>query len=141
MSVLRTAVLATVIAGAGLGSLAGVASAHESAPAAGCSNAVKASSENGAGRTLGDTTGGDQDLSGSNVCDILNGNEILSGQQHRDARQHITNGDTTTRTSTETEATTIVTRSRACSGSDPTRHTHGRCPSHHGRGTGLRRRD
>ncbi|MFC5063852.1 hypothetical protein [Actinomycetospora atypica] len=109
MSVLRSAVLATVIAGAGLGSLAGVASAHEAAPAAGCSNAVKASSENGAGRTLGDTTGGDQDISGSNVCDILNGNEIASDNNVAALAGTITNGDTVTRTSTETEETSIVT--------------------------------
>ena len=111
MSVLRSAVLATVIAGAGLGSLAGVASATENAPApaAGCSNAVKASSENGAGRTLGDTTGGDQDISASNFCDILNGNEILSDNNFATLAGTITNGDTVTRTSTETEETTIVT--------------------------------
>ena len=107
MSFLRTSVLATMIVGAGLGSLAGVASATESAgPAAGCSNGISASNENGAGRTLGDTTGGDQDLSGSNVCDILNGNEILSGNNA--AVGDIVNGDTTTRNSASNEEVTII---------------------------------
>lgn len=106
MSFLRTSVLATMIVGAGLGTLSGVASAHESAPAAGCSNDIAASSENGAGRTLGDTTGGDQDLSASNVCDILNDNEVLSG--NNTAAGDIVNGDTTTRNSESTETTTIV---------------------------------
>lgn len=106
MSFLRTSVLATMIVGAGLGTLSGVASAHESAPAAGCSNGIAASSENGAGRTLGDTTGGDQDLSASNVCDILNDNEVLSGNNA--AAGDIVNGDTTTRNSESTETTTIV---------------------------------
>lgn len=106
MSFLRTSVLATMIVGAGLGTLSGVASAHESAPAAGCSNGIAASSENGAGRTLGDTTGGDQDLSGSNFCDILNNNELLSGNNA--AAGDITNGDTTTRNSARSETTTIT---------------------------------
>ena len=106
MSFFRTSVLATMIVGAGLGTLSGVASAHESAPAAGCSNGISASNENGAGRTLGDTTGGDQDLSGSNTCDILNDNEILSGNNA--AVGDITNGDTTTRNSASNEEVTII---------------------------------
>ncbi|NYD37581.1 hypothetical protein [Actinomycetospora corticicola] len=109
MSMLRKVVVSTAIVGAGLGSLAGIASAHESGHAAsGCSNAIKASSENGAGRTLGDTTGGDQDLSGSNVCDILNGNEILSGNNIATLAGTIVNGDTRTETSDRTSTTTIT---------------------------------
>ncbi|MEJ2868209.1 hypothetical protein WCD74_10560 [Actinomycetospora sp. OC33-EN08] len=108
MSVLRKIVVSAAIAGAGLGSLAGVASAHESAPASGCSNAVQAASENGSGDSLGDTTGGDQDLSASNVCDILNDNEIGSGNNVATAAGTITNGDTTTVDESSTEETTIV---------------------------------
>ncbi|MDL5155588.1 hypothetical protein [Actinomycetospora termitidis] len=105
MSMLRKVVVSTALLGAGLGSLAGVASAHESAPAQGCSNVAKASAENGAGSTLGDTTGGDQDLGLSNTCDILNGNEILSGNNVATLAGVITNGDTVTETSSE-ETTT-----------------------------------
>jgi hypothetical protein len=109
MSMLRKVVVSTAIVGAGLGSLAGIASAHESGHAAsGCSNTVKASSENGAGRTLGDTTGGNQNLSGSNVCDILNDNELLSGNNIATLGSSIVNGDTTTKTVNESSATSIV---------------------------------
>src|SRR5438552_1660514 len=107
----RKTVLATAIIGAGLGSMTGAAFAgdapsdgghhgggdgggrHHSAPAAGgCSNDVAAKSENGSGRSLGDTTGGSQDISASNLCHILSGNEILSNNNL--ALGSITNGDT-----------------------------------------------
>ncbi|GLZ50650.1 hypothetical protein [Actinomycetospora sp. NBRC 106378] len=110
MSMLRKVVVSTAIVGAGLGSLAGIASAHESGHAAaqGCSNTIKGASENGAGRTLGDTTGGDQDFSASNLCDIANGNKILSGNNVATLGSSIINGDTTTRTS-NTSSTTSIT--------------------------------
>jgi hypothetical protein len=99
MQMFRKAAVATVILGAGLASTAGVALANEHHDAGkGCSNGVAAKNSNGADRTLGDTVGGDQDLSASNTCDILNGNKILSGNNA--AGGDITNGDT--RTSTDT---------------------------------------
>ncbi|MEJ2868212.1 hypothetical protein WCD74_10575 [Actinomycetospora sp. OC33-EN08] len=111
MSVFRKTVLASAILGAGLASTAGVAAAHEhhGDSGKGCSNAAAAKSSNSAGRTLGDTAGGDQDLSASNTCDILNGNKVLSDNNAATAGT-ITNGDTTditrTRTSTDTSTTT-----------------------------------
>ena len=112
MSILRKTVLATVVVGAGLGALSGTALAHDHHDAGkSCSNAVKASSENGAGDTLGDTTGGSQDIAADNLCDIANGNEVLSGNNV--AGGDIRNGDLTdiTRTSDTTtteESTTTV---------------------------------
>jgi hypothetical protein len=110
MSFFRTAAVSTLIVGAGLGSMAGLASAHESAPAKGCSNTVEGSSSNGAGRTLGDTTGGDQDFSATNLCDILNGNKIGSGNNAA-ATGDIVNGDTTTTTTERNSAssTSVIT--------------------------------
>ncbi|WP_018331055.1 hypothetical protein [Actinomycetospora chiangmaiensis] len=108
MSMLRKVVVSTAIVGAGLGSLAGIASAHESGPAKGCSNAISAAAENGAGRTAGDTTGGSQDLSASNLCDIANGNTILSGNNVSTLGSSIINGDTTTKTVNSSSATSIV---------------------------------
>ena len=108
----RKTVLATAIIGAGLGSMSGAAFAgdapsnggnhgdngggkHQSAPApsGGCSNTVGAKSENGSGRSLGDTTGGSQDISASNLCNILSGNEVLSNN-NVSLLGDITNGDT-----------------------------------------------
>ncbi|MEJ2868211.1 hypothetical protein WCD74_10570 [Actinomycetospora sp. OC33-EN08] len=113
MSMLRKAVLTTAIVGAGLGSMTGAAMAHDGGHGHGghdaaksCSNAIKGESENGAGRTLGDTTGGDQAFDASNTCDILNDNEILSGNNVATAGGVITNGDTTDITRTNTETTT-----------------------------------
>jgi hypothetical protein len=102
MSMLRKTVLATVIAGAGLGALSGTAMAHDhQAAAKGCSNTVKAESENGAGRTAGDTTGGAQDLTADNICDIANGNTLLS--DNNVAGGDIRNGDLTETTRTSTD--------------------------------------
>ncbi|GLZ50656.1 hypothetical protein [Actinomycetospora sp. NBRC 106378] len=112
MQMFRKAAVATVILGAGLASTAGVAMANEHHDAGkGCSNTLAAKNSNGADRTLGDTTGGDQDLSGSNVCDILNGNKILSGNNAATGASAIRNGDDTTRTDTRTSNTSsnIVT--------------------------------
>ncbi|MDL5155583.1 hypothetical protein [Actinomycetospora termitidis] len=112
MQMFRKAAVATVILGAGLASTAGVAMAHEHHGDAGksCSNAAAAKSSNGADKTLGDTTGGDQDFALDNTCDILNGNEILSDNNAATAGT-ITNGDTTTvdETSTDTSSSSIVT--------------------------------
>ena len=124
----RKTVLATAIIGAGLGSMSGAAFAgdapsnggnhgdngggkYQSAPASseGCSNKIGAESKNGAGRTLGDTTGGDQDLSASNLCNILSGNEILSNNNVALLGGSITNGDTLTRTLTSTVTDTSET--------------------------------
>ncbi|MFC5063855.1 hypothetical protein [Actinomycetospora atypica] len=105
---LRKTVLATAIIGAGLGSMSGAAFAHDhhdGGAAKGCSNAIAAESENGSGRSLGDTTGGDQDLDASNFCNILNGNEVLS-DNNAALGGTITNGDTTDITETSTETTT-----------------------------------
>ena len=110
MSMFRKSVLTVAVVGASLGSFAGIATAHESAPAKGCSNAAEASSKNESGRSLGDTTGGAQDISGSNFCDILNGNEVLSDNNVA-ILGAITNGDTTdiTRTSSDTDTSTSTT--------------------------------
>ena len=115
MSMFRKSVLTLAVVGAGLGSMSGAAFANtqDGGSAKGCSNAIAAESENGSGRSLGDTTGGDQDLSASNFCDILNGNELLSGNNFATGLSSITNGDTTditetsTETNTETSDTTI----------------------------------
>lgn len=110
MSILRKTVVATAIIGAGLGTMSGAAMAHDShgSDAKGCSNSIKAESENGSGRSLGDTTGGDQALEASNLCDIANGNLVGSGNNV--AGGDITNGDTETITEvsdvTNTETTT-----------------------------------
>ncbi|MCD2189328.1 hypothetical protein [Actinomycetospora soli] len=113
MSILRNTVLATVVVGAGLGAMSGSALAwdHHGDAGKSCSNSVKAASENGAGSTLGDTTGGSQDIAADNLCDIANGNEVLSGNNV--AGGDIRNGDLTdiTRTSDTTtteESTTTV---------------------------------
>ncbi len=113
MQMFRKAAVATVILGAGLASTAGVAMAHGShGEAAGksCSNSAAAKSSNGADRTLGDTTGGDQAVDLSNTCDILNGNEILSGNNAATGGT-IVNGDTTTVDDTRTSSSesTIIT--------------------------------
>jgi hypothetical protein len=113
MSVFRKTVLATAVLGAGLASTAGVAMAHGSHGEAGksCSNAVAAKNSNGADRTAGDTTGGAQDLSASNTCDILNGNKVLSDNNAATGGT-IVNGDTTdistTRTSSDTTTRTTT---------------------------------
>ena len=116
MSMFRKSVLTLAVVGAGLGSMSGAAFAtdhHDGGSAKGCSNTIAAESENGSGRSLGDTTGGDQDLSASNFCDILNDNELLSGNNFATGLSSITNGDTTditetsTDTNTETSDTTI----------------------------------
>ncbi|WP_433800308.1 hypothetical protein [Actinomycetospora sp. CA-084318] len=107
MSIFRSAAVGTLILGAGLGAFTGVASAHESGHAAkGCSNEIAGASENGSGRSLGDTTGGDQAFDASNVCDILNGNEI--GSANNVAGGDIVNGDTRTENSDVTETSSIV---------------------------------
>lgn len=110
MSILRKTVVATAIIGAGLGTMSGAAMAHDShgSDAKGCSNSIAAESENGSGRSLGDTTGGDQALEASNLCNIANGNLVGSGNNV--AGGDITNGDTETITEvsdvTNTETTT-----------------------------------
>lgn len=113
MSMLRKTVLTTAIIGAGLGSMSGAAFAwdHHGETAKGCSNAIAASSENGSGDSLGDTTGGDQAFDASNVCDILNGNTIGSDNNVATAGGTIRNGDVTdiTRTSTSTSEETSNT--------------------------------
>ena len=111
MSMLRKTILTTVVIGAGLGSMSGAALAndHDGGQAKGCSNAIMAESENGSGRSLGDTTGGDQDLSASNFCNILNDNEVGSGNNVATAGGVITNGDTTDITETSTETNTETT--------------------------------
>ncbi|WP_433800317.1 hypothetical protein [Actinomycetospora sp. CA-084318] len=114
VSMFRKTVLTTAIIGAGLGSMSGAAFAgddpgdgghhgshdkhYSKSSDSGCSNSVAAESKNGSGRSLGDTTGGDQDLSASNLCHILTGNEILSNN-NVSLLGNVTNGDTTTRTS------------------------------------------
>ncbi|MFC5063857.1 hypothetical protein [Actinomycetospora atypica] len=110
MQMFRKAAVATLIMGAGLASTAGVAMAHEHGgdAAKGCSNAAAAKSSNGTDRTLGDTTGGDQDLDLSNTCDILNDNEVLSGNNVAAAGGTVTNGDTTTIDETSTSTSTIT---------------------------------
>ncbi|NYD37589.1 hypothetical protein [Actinomycetospora corticicola] len=124
----RKTVLTTAIIGAGLGSMTGAAFAgddpgdgghhgshdkHSSSQSAkgGCSNEVAAQSKNGSGRSLGDTTGGDQDLSASNLCHILTGNEILSNNNIALPLGTIVNGDTVNRslTSTNTSDSTRTT--------------------------------
>ncbi|GLZ50652.1 hypothetical protein Acsp07_02690 [Actinomycetospora sp. NBRC 106378] len=103
---LRKTVLTTVIIGAGLGSMSGAALAwdHHDGGSKGCSNDIAGKSENGAGRTLGDTDGGDQTFDASNVCDIFNGNSIGSDNNAATGGSAIRNGDdrTDTRTSTST---------------------------------------
>lgn len=107
MSIFRSAAIGTLIIGAGIGSLTGVASAHESGHAAkGCSNGIEASSENGSGSSLGDTRGGDQDLSASNVCDILNDNKV--GSENNAAVGDIVNGDSSFENSQRTESSSII---------------------------------
>ncbi|MCD2189334.1 hypothetical protein [Actinomycetospora soli] len=120
VSMFRKTVLATAIIGAGLGSMSGAAFAgddpgdgghhgghgshdkhYSNSSDSGCSNNVAAESKNGSGRSLGDTTGGDQDLSASNLCHILTGNEVLSNN-NISLLGDVTNGDTTTRTSSST---------------------------------------
>ena len=113
MQMFRKAAVATVILGAGLASTAGVAMAHGShgETAKGCSNTLAAKNSNGADRTLGDTTGGAQRLSGSNTCDILNGNKVLSDNNAATGASAIRNGDDTTVTDTRTSdtSTSIIT--------------------------------
>jgi hypothetical protein len=111
MSMLRKTVLTTVIIGAGLGSMSGAALAwdhHGSDSAKGCSNSIAGASENGSGDSLGDTTGGDQAFDASNLCDILNGNQIASKNNVATAGT-IINGDTTDITRTSTDTTTETT--------------------------------
>ena len=86
MSFLRTSVLATMIVGAGLGTLSGVASAHESAPAAGCSNGISASNENGAGRTLGEKRPGEPARPGP---DLDHGDPVQRSCGPRDAAREV----------------------------------------------------
>ncbi|MEJ2868217.1 hypothetical protein WCD74_10600 [Actinomycetospora sp. OC33-EN08] len=123
----RKTVLATAIIGAGLGSMSGAAFAgddpgdgghhgghghgkHMSQPKdGGCSNSVAAESKNGSGDSLGDTTGGDQDLSASNLCHILTGNEILSNNNVALLGGSVVNGDTLTQTLTRTSTTDSTT--------------------------------
>ena len=110
MSVVRKSVLSVAVLGAALVSTAGVASATTSHHAAGgCSNAAAAESSNSSGRSLGDTTGGSQDLSASNLCNVLNRNEVASSNNA--AGGDVVNGDTTTvnrsRTSTDTVTSTL----------------------------------
>ena len=109
MQMFRKAAVATLIMGAGLASTAGVAMAHEHGgdAAKGCSNAAAAKSSNGADRTLGDTTGGDQGFDLSNTCDILNGNKVLSDNNAATGGT-ITNGDTTTVDKESTSTSTIT---------------------------------
>lgn len=117
----RKTVVATALIGAGLGSMSGAAFAgddpgdgghhgshgkHSSSSQAGCSNEIAAESKNGSGDSLGDTVGGDQDLSASNLCHILTGNEILSNNNLATLGGTIVNGDTLTRTLTSSETTT-----------------------------------
>jgi hypothetical protein len=118
----RKTVLTTAIIGAGLGSMTGAAFAgdyhgdgghhggHDKSSGqsakGGCSNEVAAESKNGSGRSLGDTTGGDQDLSASNLCHILTGNEILSNNNIALPLGTIVNGDTVTKTLTSTNTDT-----------------------------------
>ncbi|WP_245561418.1 hypothetical protein [Actinomycetospora chiangmaiensis] len=105
---LRKTVLATAIIGAGLGSMSGAALAwdnhggHDAAK--GCSNDLSGKSENGAGRTLGDTTGGDQTFDASNTCDILNGNKVLSDNNAATGGSTIRNGNDRTETRTTNTA-------------------------------------
>jgi hypothetical protein len=110
MQMFRKAAVATLIMGAGLASTAGVAMAHENGgdAAKGCSNAAAAKSSNGADRTLGDTTGGEQAFDLSNTCDILNDNEILSANNVAAAGGTVTNGDTTTIDEESTSTSTIT---------------------------------
>lgn len=113
MSVFRKTVLATAIVGAGLASTTGAAFATTSSHGGGCSNDILAKSSNSSGRSLGDTTGGDQTYSASNTCDLLNGNTVDSDGNTATTGGTITNGDTTderstsTRTSDTTDTTTI----------------------------------
>ncbi|MDL5155586.1 hypothetical protein [Actinomycetospora termitidis] len=115
---LRKTVLTTAIIGAGLGSMSGAAFAwdnHGHGDAKGCSNEIAAAAENGSGDSLGDTTGGDQALDASNVCDILNDNSIGSENNVATAGGAIRNGDLTdiTRTSTSTSTETTDTTAPA----------------------------
>jgi hypothetical protein len=104
MSVARKTVLAVAILGAGLASTAGVATATTAHHGGGCSNDVAAKSSNSSGDSLGDTTGGAQDLSAENVCDIFNGNTVGS-DNNTALLGNIVNGDTTTRTTDITSTT------------------------------------
>lgn len=126
VSMFRKTVLTTAIIGAGLGSMTGAAFAgddpgdgghhghgshdkqYSKSSDSGCSNSVAAESKNGSGRSLGDTRGGDQDLSASNLCHILTGNEVLSNN-NVSLLGNVTNGDTTTRNSS-TSITEDITR-------------------------------
>ncbi|WP_018331051.1 hypothetical protein [Actinomycetospora chiangmaiensis] len=107
MQMFRKAAVATVILGAGLASTAGVAMAHEHHDAGkGCSNTLGAKNSNGADRTLGDTTGGAQDLSASNTCDILNGNKILNDNNSATGGSTVRNGNDTTVTDNRASTST-----------------------------------
>ena len=117
MSMLRKTVVATALIGAGLGTMSGAAMAHDhhgSDAKGGCSNSIKAENENGSGRSLGGTTGGDQALDASNLCNIANGNLVGSGNNV--AGGDITNGDTETITDISNEDNTETTTTDGAGG-------------------------
>ena len=84
MSMLRKTTITVAIVGAGLGSLTGAAfanthhgSSHDSHSSSSCSNNVKAlNSTKGGG--FADVAGGDQTITATNVCHILDDNKILN---------------------------------------------------------------
>ncbi|GAA4852253.1 hypothetical protein GCM10023201_51510 [Actinomycetospora corticicola] len=103
-NVIGRAAIAAAVIGVGITSTAGIASA---APSNSCSNSVKAVSKTSVGRTLGDVTGGSQNISVSNSCHNGNGNVIGSRNNTATAGGTIRNGDQTTITRTVTRTTTF----------------------------------
>jgi hypothetical protein len=103
-NVIGRAAIAAAVIGVGITSTAGIANA---APSNSCSNSVKAVSKTSVGRTLGDVTGGSQNISVSNSCNNRNGNVIGSGNNTASGGGTIRNGDQTTITRTVTRTTTI----------------------------------
>lgn len=121
MSMLRKTILTTAIVGAGLASTTGAAFAgdcptsgghghgeHKShskqhEDASGCSNAVDADNSSGAESVTGGAIlGGIQTISPLNLCDNLNGNEVLSNNNF--ALGSIQNGDITEKSETASTA-------------------------------------
>ncbi|MFC5063856.1 hypothetical protein [Actinomycetospora atypica] len=103
-NVLGRVAVAAAVAGVGLASTAGIASA---APSNSCSNTVKSVTKNSAGRTIGNVTGGSQTITTSNSCGNGNGNTIGSNNNIATAGGTIRNGNQTTITRTSTRTTNV----------------------------------
>jgi hypothetical protein len=109
VSMIRKTVLTTAIIGAGLASTAGAAfagdapsdsgsghhhgshSSHESKSSSskGCSNTAAGAIDNQGAKTLVGVLDGSQGALGLNLCDNLNGNQILSGNHISVAGQQL----------------------------------------------------